>query len=175
MALSCLLRGVVKQTRVNSVSELLKSHLRITSQATQLHTLTADRKPTNWSAKFPLVEAAKQFSTTSVVRSAHGDHSKIWTAERFLSAGMVGILPAAMLMPSPLLDTLMAVAIVMHMHWGIEAIVVDYIRPVIFGPVIPKVGVVLVYVLSIAVLAGLLNLIFNDVGLANSIRMFWKL
>lgn len=58
---------------------------------------------------------------------------------------------------------------------GIEAIVVDYVRPSIFGPVIPKVGVILVYALSIGVLAGLLNFIFNDVGLANGIRMLWKL
>jgi succinate dehydrogenase (ubiquinone) membrane anchor subunit len=58
---------------------------------------------------------------------------------------------------------------------GIEAIVIDYVRPIIFGPVIPKIGVALVYILSIATLAGLLNFIFNDVGLANGIRLLWKL
>lgn len=58
---------------------------------------------------------------------------------------------------------------------GIEAVVIDYVRPIIFGNTIPKIAVGLMYVLSIATLAGLMNFIFNDVGIANGIQLLWKL
>uniref|UniRef100_A0A1B6D8P8 Succinate dehydrogenase [ubiquinone] cytochrome b small subunit n=1 Tax=Clastoptera arizonana TaxID=38151 RepID=A0A1B6D8P8_9HEMI len=173
MALSCILRGMVKQIKVNPSSEILKANIRPLSCL--LHkNIYQDQKPINWNSK-QLVPLVKQFSTTSICKASHGDHSKVWTAERFLAGGLLGIIPAALLVPSQPLDILMALSVVMHMHWGIEAIVVDYVRPSIFGNVIPKIGVLLVYALSIGTLAGLLNFIFNDVGLANGVRMFWNL
>ena len=58
---------------------------------------------------------------------------------------------------------------------GIEAIVVDYVRESVFGTVIPKLGVALVYALSAFTLGGLFYFTYSDVGLANAIRMLWKL
>ncbi|XP_054258119.1 succinate dehydrogenase [ubiquinone] cytochrome b small subunit, mitochondrial [Macrosteles quadrilineatus] len=177
MSFSCLLRNsgnILKATPLKNV--FLQNHLKLSSSISRLTPVTNNSdhqvcKPT----KLSQLEIVKQLSTSPVARSAHGDHTKIWTAERALAAAMIGVLPAAMLMPSQAMDTLMALTIVMHMHWGIEAVVIDYVRPVIFGTVVPKIGVALVYILSIATLAGLLNFIFNDVGLANGIRLFWKL
>jgi succinate dehydrogenase (ubiquinone) membrane anchor subunit len=51
----------------------------------------------------------------------------------------------------------------------------DYVRPVIFGNVIPKIALGTVYVLSIATLAGLFFFITNDVGIVTAIKQFWKL
>jgi succinate dehydrogenase (ubiquinone) membrane anchor subunit len=58
---------------------------------------------------------------------------------------------------------------------GIEAVVIDYVRPIIFGDVIPKIALGAVYVLSIATLAGLFFFITNDVGIVTAIKQFWKL
>lgn len=47
----------------------------------------------------------------------HGSHDKLWAAERFLSAGLLAILPVGILFPSQPLDALMAVSIVLHQYW----------------------------------------------------------
>lgn len=118
----------------------------------------------------------KAFSVTSSNLSAAGhDHTKLWSAERILSASLLGLAPAAFLFPSTAMDTLLAVIFVMHNHWGIEAIVIDYVRPIIFGNVIPKIALGLTYGLSIAMLVGLFYLIFNGAGLVNTIQLFWKI
>jgi len=49
--------------------------------------------------------------------SAGGDHVKLWTAERLLSVGLLGLIPAAFISPSPIMDYLLAVSLVMHSHW----------------------------------------------------------
>lgn len=61
------------------------------------------------------------------------------------------------------------------MFRGIEAIVVDYVRPSIFGPVIPKIAVGMVYALSALTLGGLFYFNYSDVGLVQAIKMLWKL
>ncbi|CAG2175644.1 unnamed protein product [Oppiella nova] len=57
----------------------------------------------------------------------------------------------------------------------IHAIVVDYIRPSIFGSVVAKLMVAYVYMLSIAALAGLFYFNYTDVGLGVAIRMAAKI
>jgi succinate dehydrogenase (ubiquinone) membrane anchor subunit len=49
--------------------------------------------------------------------SAGHDHVKLWTAERALSLGLLGMIPAAFVAPNPALDYALAIAIVMHSHW----------------------------------------------------------
>jgi len=107
--------------------------------------------------------------------SSSGDHVALWTAEKVVSGVLLPVIPLALMFPTPALDYLMAFAITIHSHWGIEAIVVDYIRESVFGPVIPKLGVALVYALSAATLGGLFYFTYSDVGLSNAIRMLWKL
>ena len=58
---------------------------------------------------------------------------------------------------------------------GIEAIVVDYIRPSVFGNAIAKASVGAVYLLSAMTLGGLAYFIYTDVGLINAVKMLWKL
>lgn len=114
-------------------------------------------------------------SPKSYSAGAGHNHSKIWTLERALSASLLVIVPVALASPNKLFDTLAAITLVMHSHWGVEAIAVDYVRPILFGNVVPKIALGSVYLLSIVTLAGLLQLIYTDIGLANTVRKFWRM
>ncbi|KAF2367223.1 hypothetical protein FHG87_002027 [Trinorchestia longiramus] len=112
----------------------------------------------------------------SIVRSSSsGDHVKLWTAERVLSAVLLGAIPAAIVMPTPGVETFLALSLTVHSHWGIEALVHDYVRPAMFGDVIPKLSVAAVYALSVVTFGSLCYFIYTDVGLINAVSMLWKL
>jgi succinate dehydrogenase (ubiquinone) membrane anchor subunit len=65
-----------------------------------------------------MAQNVKQFSLSAKQMAGQGhDHTKLWTAEKALSASLLGIIPAAFLVPSQFMDYLLAVAIVMHNHW----------------------------------------------------------
>lgn len=117
----------------------------------------------------------RQISLTAARQSAAGSHAGIWTAERALSVALLAVLPVAIAMPSKTLDTVLAISVVMHAHWGIEAIVVDYVRPVLFGSVIPKVAPLLVVAYSALLLGGLLYFINTDIGIGQTVRKFWAI
>ncbi|XP_074598091.1 succinate dehydrogenase, subunit D [Brevipalpus obovatus] len=107
--------------------------------------------------------------------AAKEDHSKIWNFERILSAGLVGVMPLSFMINSPAMDYLLAVSMVLHIHWGLEAVVVDYIRPMVFGPVIPRVSLYALYLVSILSLAGLFYFNYTDVGMVQGLRMAVKM
>ncbi|ODN02655.1 putative succinate dehydrogenase [ubiquinone] cytochrome b small subunit, mitochondrial [Orchesella cincta] len=113
-------------------------------------------------------EISKRLSST-------GDHVTLWTAERVLSGILVPLVPITFLMPSQPLEYLLAFGFTLHSHWGIEAIVVDYVREQMFGPVIPKLALGAVYGLTALTLGGLFYFIYSDVGLIQAIKMLWKL
>lgn len=90
-----------------------------------------------------------------------------------MSLGLLALLPAALAFPSQPSDTLLAISVVMHAHWGLEAIVTDYVRPVIFGSTIPKIAHFLLIAYSALVLGGLLYFTYTDVGVSRAIRSLW--
>jgi len=107
--------------------------------------------------------------------SSTHNHSMLWSIERYLSASLLALIPGAFILPSlPMMDYALAMALCLHVHWGVEAIVVDYIRPALFGPLIPKMAILMVYLLSILSLGGLFYFNYTDVGITNAIRMAWK-
>ena len=53
-----------------------------------------------------------------------------------------------------------------------EAMVIEYVRVLLFGPFIPKVAIGIIYFLSVTMLGGLFYLVFNDIGLC---RAFWRI
>ena len=116
----------------------------------------------------------RSLSTTPVSRS--GDHVKLWTAEKIVSGVAVPGLILPFIYTTPLTDALFCTLFVMHAHWGIEAIVVDYIRPVLFGGshTIPNLCVAAVWGLSAFVLGALYYFNYTDVGVVNAIKMLWK-
>uniref|UniRef100_A0A1A9W2N4 Succinate dehydrogenase [ubiquinone] cytochrome b small subunit n=1 Tax=Glossina brevipalpis TaxID=37001 RepID=A0A1A9W2N4_9MUSC len=105
--------------------------------------------------------------------AAGGNHTTLWTLERLVSLALLGVIPAAFLVPSQTLDALMAVSLVLHSHWGIEAMITDYVRPAIVGNVLPKVAHASLLLLSMATLGGLFYLIYNDIGIAKSVKKLW--
>lgn len=118
-------------------------------------------------------------STISVTQtraaSVQGDHVRLWLIERIVSASFLSLIPAALLFESKFIDVLLAAAVVMHTHWGLEAIVIDYARPIVVGPLVPKVAFLLLNLLSAATLAGLLVLIYNGPGLTKVIKNGWEI
>ena len=105
--------------------------------------------------------------------TAH-DHSKLWVLEKAVSVGLLAVIPASFACQSTFLDYALALSLVAHIHWGFEAMVVDYIRPSVFGAAIPKVALGGLYLLSIVALAGLFYLNYSDVGLSTAITMLAK-
>ncbi|XP_042879371.1 succinate dehydrogenase [ubiquinone] cytochrome b small subunit, mitochondrial-like [Penaeus japonicus] len=124
---------------------------------------------------------AKHFSVSPVTKAAPEieqaghDHVLHWTAERILSVILLGAIPVAVMWPTPSAEYFLALTMTVHSHWGIEAIVVDYVRPSIFGKVIPKLAVGAVYALSFFTLGGLCYFTYTDVGIINAVKLLWKL
>jgi len=116
-----------------------------------------------------------EFSTSAVQRS--GDHVKLWSAERVVSAVMIPGFVGPFLLTTPATDALLCTLCVLHSHWGVEAIVVDYIRPSLFGgsTVIPNLAQALVWALSAFTLGALYYFNYTDIGMVNAIKMLWKL
>jgi len=119
---------------------------------------------------------ALTFATSQQMKSS-GDHVRMWTAEKVVSAAQVPAVILPFLHTTPATDAVFCTLAVLHSHWGIEAIVVDYIRPVLFGgsTTIPNICVALVWVLSAFTLGGLYYFSYTDVGIINAIKMMWRL
>jgi len=128
-----------------------------------------------------LHQPAKTFSVSSVssaapeIEQAGHDHVMHWNAERILSVFLLGAIPAAVVFPSSALEYIVALSLTVHSHWGVEALVVDYVRPAWFGNIIPKISLVSVYLISAMTLGGLCYFIYTDVGIVNAVKMLWKL
>jgi len=119
---------------------------------------------------------ATSFSTTLAKRSS-GDHVRMWTAERLVSIAQIPICIVPFMWTTPLNDAIFCTLAVLHSHWGIEAIAVDYIRPSLFNgsTVIPNIAVSLVWALSAFTLGALYYFNYTDVGIINAIKMLWRL
>ena len=64
-----------------------------------------------------------QFPTTqwTALRcSSDGDHVRMWTAERVLSVVLLGVIPAAIAMPTPAMETVLALTLTVHSHWWVQ-------------------------------------------------------
>ncbi|XP_017845276.1 succinate dehydrogenase [ubiquinone] cytochrome b small subunit, mitochondrial [Drosophila busckii] len=107
--------------------------------------------------------------------AAGGNHTTLWTVERVVSAALLGVIPGAFIFPSQVMDALLAISVVIHNYWGIEALVVDYMRPSVVGNVLPKLAHGALILISMAALGGLFYYIKNDVGLVNGIKRFWAI
>ncbi|XP_063895713.1 succinate dehydrogenase [ubiquinone] cytochrome b small subunit, mitochondrial isoform X1 [Helicoverpa armigera] len=122
----------------------------------------------------PIINSVRSFRTSPVRLSDEKphDHSKLWVIEKAVAALMIPLLPMGLLVPNRILDSVIAILICAHSFWGLEAMMVEYVRVLLFGPFIPKVAMGVVYFLSVSMLGGLFFLIFNDIGLC---RGFWRI
>ncbi|KAK7863960.1 hypothetical protein R5R35_000077 [Gryllus longicercus] len=99
----------------------------------------------------------------------------LWAAERAAALALLVLLPINFLCPIEPLELMAAILAIMHNHWGMEGVIGDYVRPNVFGRLIPKFAHFTVYGFSAVVLAGLLDLILNGDGLINTIKKFWAI
>ncbi|XP_076643177.1 succinate dehydrogenase, subunit D [Halictus rubicundus] len=104
-----------------------------------------------------------------------GDHVRLWVMERVIAVALPIVIPAALITESAILDGVMSVLVVMHTHWGLEAIITDYARPSVVGPILPKILHATLILLSAVTLAGLFVLIHNGPGVSVSIKNFWAI
>lgn len=126
-------------------------------------------------------------------RFMSADHSKLWPVEKIVTLGLLGLTPAAIISPNFFLDDTLAILTVAHFHWynyiyflfvtllmsssfrGLEACVVDYVRPILFGNAVPKVTLGLLYLLSFATLGGLLYYNHTSIGIGQTVKKIWAI
>lgn len=118
------------------------------------------------------------FSTATpkvAAKAPRSKHITFWVMEKLLAASMVVVVPLAIAIPCKPLDILLAISLVAHIYWGFESIVKDYIRVILFGSIIPKICHGLLALVMMATLGGLFYLIFDDIGIAQTIRRLWAI
>eukprot|EP00041_Stephanoeca_diplocostata_P005748 m.67987 g.67987 ORF g.67987 m.67987 type:complete len:115 (+) comp15975_c0_seq1:352-696(+) len=91
--------------------------------------------------------------------------------ERYISVGLVGLLPAAAVMPCEAIDMAIAVALPLHNHMGMEVVIMDYVKP----DIVMNAAKVANWVLGVATTAGLVYFNLNDVGISKGIAQLWAL
>ncbi|KAK6732818.1 hypothetical protein RB195_016910 [Necator americanus] len=130
------------------------------------------------------VRTIAQRLTTSAVRSASTlddgankthDHSLHFKLERYFAAGMVPLIPAAYFIHGPVMDAVLTVALTLHIHWGVQGVIQDYARPFVIGDAAAKVARAGVYLITAALLAGILHFNTNDVGLTKAFELVFSL
>ncbi|XP_014479545.1 PREDICTED: succinate dehydrogenase [ubiquinone] cytochrome b small subunit, mitochondrial [Dinoponera quadriceps] len=114
-------------------------------------------------------------SQARAASARHGDHVRTWVMERLVAVSFLALIPAALMFENKVIDAALAINIVMHFHWGLEAIIIDYVRPIVVGTIAPKIAALALNLLSAATLAGLLLLIYNGPGLAKVIKQGWAI
>jgi len=61
-----------------------------------------------------------------------------------------------------------------HVHWGMESVVVDYMRPRIVGQAAYCISLGLTYLLSFATFAGLIYLNYTQMPPTKAIKKLWR-
>lgn len=169
MALYLISRQV---TKLNVLPRLVTTQISTVNKFGQYNTILA---PVNKALKHEQLLTRSFALSKPNLASAGGDYSTLWKFERFLSLGLLFVLPAAIACPSQVLDSILATTVVTHAHLGLEAIIVDYVRPNILGPVIPKIVHALLILISLATLGGLYYFIYNDIGIGKAFRKLWAI
>ncbi|KAI1719730.1 cybS, succinate dehydrogenase cytochrome B small subunit domain-containing protein [Ditylenchus destructor] len=108
-------------------------------------------------------------------KSTIGEHAKWFKIERYWAVAMFPLFPAAYFIHNPTMDMALTIAIVLHVHWGVTAVIQDYARATVVGESFSKIAPKFNYLISILLLAALLQFNYNDVGLTKAFEMFFRL
>ncbi|KAG6796416.1 succinate dehydrogenase [ubiquinone] cytochrome b small subunit, mitochondrial [Apis mellifera caucasica] len=125
--------------------------------------------------KFPTNTIILNTEITRKTSTTASDHVRMWILEKIASAALPVIIPVALTMENVICDGLMSLLIVIHMHWGLEAIITDYARPRVVGPLLPKLLHLSLIFLSAITLCGLFLLINNGPGVSKAIKEAWAI
>ncbi|KAI0231561.1 Succinate dehydrogenase [ubiquinone] cytochrome b small subunit, mitochondrial [Lamellibrachia satsuma] len=97
-------------------------------------------------------------------------HTSHWKNERILDIFMAPLIPATVIFPNPVFDMALSTLLCLHINWGLEGVVTDYIH----GEVLPKIMHPTVLALSIATFAALCMFNYTDVGIGQAIRTLYS-
>ncbi|KAI9322720.1 CybS-domain-containing protein [Dichotomocladium elegans] len=101
----------------------------------------------------------------------HGSYH--WDVERAASVALVPMFAAEFALgSSPVLDTLFGVVLPLHLHIGLDALIVDYLNER-KAPVIGKIAKATLYAATAGVLVGCYQFNTNDIGLTELIARVW--
>merc|ERR1712050_263878 len=95
-----------------------------------------------------------------------------WKVERYLATALIFLVPASFITYHPVLDYCLAAGLVLHAHWGLDTVALDYLH----RKIIPsKVCEGMILLATIIAFAGLINFNYNDVGCVGAVREIWSL
>lgn len=176
MAFSMMLRSPAYSCRAYS-QQIMKLATQSSLQRFAVSMLPASGNALKELNSTPIINSVRSFRTSPINLSSEKphDHSKLWVIEKGVAALMIPLLPMGLLIPNKLFDSLIAILICAHSFWGLEAIAIDYVRASVVGPILPKIALGLVYLISIATLGGLFYIISHDVGIANTVKQIWAI
>lgn len=58
-----------------------------------------------------------RFTASTAIVNKENNYASVWKIERIISIGLMGLFPAALFYPSPILDTLLAISTSLHVYW----------------------------------------------------------
>jgi succinate dehydrogenase (ubiquinone) membrane anchor subunit len=123
-------------------------------------------------------ETIRALSTTSQRQQHQGPLNSCatgaethWTAERLVSIALLAFVPASLLLETSAADYLLTATLVIHSHWGLQAILTDYVH----GKTLPKIAHAGLYLISTLVFAGLCYFNYNDIGISKAVKKLWAL
>ncbi|KAH8699024.1 putative succinate dehydrogenase subunit CybS [Talaromyces proteolyticus] len=152
--------ALVRQTQMKSA----------TSQTTSFHSSARKEilKP------LPQVVQGSMNDAAPIPHSSPSHGSYHWTFERLIAASLVPltIAPFAAGTLNPVMDSVLATALVLHSHIGFQALIVDYLP----ASRVPKTRSLFVWGLRAATLTvavGLYEFETNDVGITEAIKRIW--
>ncbi|CAJ0931889.1 unnamed protein product, partial [Mesorhabditis belari] len=103
------------------------------------------------------------------------DFSTHFKYERIWAAGLLPVIPAAYFIHGPVMDAVLTIALSLHIHWGVQAVIADYARPFVIGAGLAKASRMTSYLLTALLIAGLLHFNTNDVGITKAFSMLFSL
>ncbi|CAG0900301.1 unnamed protein product [Darwinula stevensoni] len=122
------------------------------------------------------IHISKMVASSSASTAAHGGHNHglHWSIERVVSVSLLGLLPTCAFFYHPAMDYIMSLFLCLHSHWGLHGIVVDYIRPKLFGG-FATFAEYFIYVFSFLAFGSIMYFNYTDVGLIPAVKMLWRL
>lgn len=58
-----------------------------------------------------------RFTGSAAVAKSETNYASTWRTERIVSIALMGLFPAAVIYPSPYVDTLLAISTAVHVYW----------------------------------------------------------
>ncbi|CAB3997151.1 Hypothetical predicted protein [Paramuricea clavata] len=88
---------------------------------------------------------------------------------------MIGVYPAAILAPTPVIDWAITIFFPLHSYWGTKEVLSDYLPEIFSTKAVTTTAVYIWTGISVLTFLGLAYLNIYDVGVCKAVAMLWKL